>query len=387
MKVLAIAGQNLRRTLRDRTSLFFVFVFPLLLVLVIGSAFGGDYTPRLGIAHGETGPLAERLISAFRADHRIRVEGYTSESELLDAVERGGLQAGVVIPGDYDATVRTGGEAQVKQVSRQDQNGQLLRIVVQSVVDEQQAVLRAARFTAQTTGVGFDAALRSADAVASGLPAIDVRTDTTGEALFPDTLGRFDLGASSQLLVFVFLTSLTGSVALIETRRLGISRRMLATPTSPRSIIAGEALGRVSVALVQGLVIIAGTSLLFGVRWGDPLAAAALLVMFALVAGGAGMVTGAAFRTEQQAGGIGVLLGLGLAALGGCMVPIEFFSTSMRTIALVTPHAWANEGFARLVRHNGTVADVLPQLGVLLAFAAVLFVIGSWLLRRVLTSG
>ena len=98
------------------------------------------------------------------------------------------------------------------------------------------------------------------------------------------------------------------------------------------------------------------------------------------------MVIGAALRTEQQAGGIGNLVGLGLAALGGCMVPIEFFSGPMRTVSWITPHAWANEGFAKLVRHNGVVTDVLPQLGMLAVYAAVLFVFGSWLLRRRLTS-
>jgi ABC-2 type transport system permease protein len=34
--------------------------------------------------------------------------------------------------------------------------------------------------------------------------------------------------------------------------------------------------------LVQGLVIMLGSALLFGVRWGDPVAAALLLVAFAI---------------------------------------------------------------------------------------------------------
>jgi ABC-2 type transport system permease protein len=385
VKTLAIAGMNLRRTLRDRTSLFFVFVLPLLMVLVIGAAFGGDYTPRLGVVTTTQTPLTGRLITALRDDNRLQVEEFAAPGDMLTAVEHGTVQAGIVIPADYDTTVRSGGTAAIQHVARPGQNGQEMRLVVQAILDEQQTVLRAAGFAAQSTGMTFDAALAAADAVSARLPRVEVRTETTGEALFPDTLGRFDLGASSQLLLFVFLTSLTGSVALIETRRLGISRRMLATPTSPRTIVAGEALGRVAVALGQGLVVILGSSLLFGVHWGDPLAASALLVMFALVAGGAGMVTGATFRTEQQAGGIGILLGLGLAALGGCMVPIEFFSGPMRTVAFLTPHAWANEGFAQLVRHHGVFVDILPQLGVLAAYAVVLFLLGSWLLRRTLT--
>jgi ABC-2 type transport system permease protein len=96
-------------------------------------------------------------------------------------------------------------------------------------------------------------------------------------------------------------------------------------------------------------------------------------------------VIGATFRTEQQAAGIGIMLGLGLAALGGSMMPIEFFSDTMRTVSRFTPHAWANEAFAELVRRGGGLVDVAPQLGVLAGYAAALFLLGSWLLRRALT--
>jgi hypothetical protein len=62
---------------------------------------------------------------------------------------------------------------------------------------------------------------------------------------------------------------------------------------------------------------------------------------------------------------MGVVLGLGLAALGGCMIPIEFFSDTMQRVAHLTPHAWAIDAFAVLVRQDGTIVDILPELGVL----------------------
>jgi ABC-2 type transport system permease protein len=90
-----------------------------------------------------------------------------------------------------------------------------------------------------------------------------------GEALFPAGLGPFDLGASSQLVLFMFITALSGAAVLIQTRVLGLSRRMLSTPTSVRTIIGGEAAGRFVVVAVQGLYIMAGALLIFGVDWGD----------------------------------------------------------------------------------------------------------------------
>ncbi|WP_158602940.1 hypothetical protein [Jiangella rhizosphaerae] len=43
-------------------------------------------------------------------------------------------------------------------------------------------------------------------------------------------------------------------------------------------IITGEAAGRFAVAIAQAAVIITGTSLFFGVNWGDPVGAAALII-------------------------------------------------------------------------------------------------------------
>ena len=198
------------------------------------------------------------------------------------------------------------------------------------------------------------------------------------------TEGRFDQGASTQLLLFVFVNSLAASAALVQVRRLGLTRRMLATPTPVRSVLLGEGLGRFLLAAVQALFIVIAAWLLFGVNWGDPLAAGAVIAAFSLVATGAALLFGAVLSNEQQAGAL-LPLGLGLAALGGCMVPLEVFSPTMRQIAFITPHAWANDAFNQLLNHGEGVADVLPQIGVLLAFAAVLLGLATWRLRAAIT--
>jgi len=81
-----------------------------------------------------------------------------------------------------------------------------------------------------------------------------------------------------------------------------------------------------------------------------------------------------------------MLLGLGLAALGGSMAPLEVFPSTARKIAHVTPHAWANDAFSKLLKHGAGLAAVLPQVGVLLAFATVALTVATWRLRRTLTA-
>ena len=72
------------------------------------------------------------------------------------------------------------------------------------------------------------------------------------------------------------------------------------------------------------------------------------------------------------------------AAIGGGMMPLEVFSPVMRRVAHVTPQAWGNDAFAKLVGHGASVAGILPQLGVLAAVAAVLLALAAWRLRCIL---
>ncbi|MGH8913001.1 MAG: ABC transporter permease [Acidimicrobiia bacterium] len=384
-KVLAIAGANVRRMLRERSNIFFVFIFPLALILLIGAQFGGDFAPAVGIHQEDDDPLAAAVSEEIEAEESLAVTRFDTAHELTTAVERGSLQAGVFIPAGMSERAATSTPIEIGFVSRPDNAGPQLQSVVSAAVTRVMTPVGAAQFAARKADSGFEAALEAARASAGQAPGLDVETSALGEELFPPTLGRFDLGAAQQLVLFTFLTALAGSAALILSRRLGLSRRMLATPTSSGTIVLGESAGRWGVAMVQGLYIVVLTFVLFRVNWGDPLGALMILVAFSAVGAGAGMLMGATFSNDQQAGGIGVIVSLGLAALGGCMLPIELFSPAMSRVAHLTPHAWALDGFAELVRRDGTVADILPELGVLFAYAAVLLLIAAWRLRVVLT--
>jgi ABC-2 type transport system permease protein len=385
VKALAIAGSNLRRVLRWRANVFFLFVLPMLIILLLGAAFGSE-AARIGVASEGSGVLGRELVAELERRDGLEVERYGSERSLRDAVERGTVSGGLAVPPDYDVRLRSGSAASLRWFARPDSLAEELRLAVGGAVGEQAAVLRAARFLEAERGADPAEALVRARAAAAAVPPLEVRVRTAEGEDYPTGRGRFDEGASTQLLLFVFLTSLNGAIWLIESRRLGVTRRMLVTPTPVSSILAGEALGRFGIAVVQALIIVVGSAVLFGVGWGDPLAAGMLVLAFCLVGTGAGMLLGAVAGSEEQAGPLALLLGLTLAALGGSMVPLEVFPDAMRTAARLTPHAWANEAFSELLRHEGTLADVLPQLGVLLGIAAALLLAATWRLRRVVTA-
>ncbi|MGI9598215.1 MAG: ABC transporter permease [Acidimicrobiales bacterium] len=390
MKVLAIAATNLRRFLRDRSNLFFVFVLPLGIVLLIGAQFGAGFEPRVGVVPADdpasvSGTVGESILRSLESNEEITVVDYGTEDDLLLAVERGSISAGVVIPSDIERSGVDGPPVEVGFIARSDGLGPQLRAVVAEAVAVASEPLDATRYVIEQ-GATEDEARAATSAAEGQVPKIDIEVRTAGESLFPANLGQFDIGASSQLVLFMFLTGLSGSAAVIQTRNLGVAGRMSGTPTSVGSIVAGEALGRFVIVLVQGLYIMAATTLAFRVDWGDPLGAAAVLVVFAMVGAGAALLFGTLFSNDQQAGSVGVVVGIGLAALGGSMLPLEFYGDGLRMVSRLTPHAWANDAFAELVRRDGTIADLLPQLGALACFAAVFLVLASWRMRRVLTA-
>jgi ABC-2 type transport system permease protein len=385
MKAVTIAATNVRRMLRERSNIFFVFIFPLALILLIGAQFGDDFAPPVGVHQADDDPLATEVRESIESEESIAVTRFVLEEELNTAVEKGWVQAGVFLPSGMSGLAASSQQIPIGYVSRPDGAGQQLQSVVSAAIARVMTPIGAAQFAADKTGAGFDESLDVALANVGAAPGMTVETTDLGESVFPTNLGRFDLGAAQQLVLFTFLTALAGSAALILSRRLGLSRRMLSTPTSTGTIILGESGGRWSVAMVQGLYIVLATLLIFQVDWGDPFGALMILVTFSAVGAGAGMLMGATLSNDQQAVGVGIVVSLSLAALGGCMLPIELFSDTMTRVAHLTPHAWALDAFAELVRNGGTVVDILPELAVLTGYAAVLLLLAAWRLRISLT--
>jgi ABC-2 type transport system permease protein len=382
-KAAAIAATNLRLFTRDRSNVFFVFILPIGIVLLVGAQFSGDFSPAVGVSAAET-RLGADLTSLLEAGGSVTVREFSDEADILLAVERGSVAAAVVVPADADAVLASGSPVELGFVSRPDGFGPQLQSVVADALSELSLESSAVAF-AVAKGADPGTAAAAAASRADTIPTIAVTTGTAGTSLFEGVRGRFDIGASSQLVLFMFLTGLAGSAAVIQSRQLGVTRRMLGSPTSVGTVIAGEAIGRFAVTLTQGLYIVAATVLLFGVGWGNLAAVAAILVAFAAVGAGAAMLFGSLFRNDQQAGGVAVVVGLGMAALGGSMLPIELFGPTMTTVAHFTPHAWANDAFAELLRRDGTTTDILPQLGALALYAAALLLAASWRMRAVIT--
>lgn len=371
--VLALAALELRRFLADRFNLFFVLVLPLALVAVLGLQSGDGPVARVALGTGGTvdASVTESLTDRLEAAG-LEVHDYPDREGVARSVGDGYTDLGVVV-GATDPL-----ELELVAVGAPNPGVETL---VRGAADE--VALTQGRVVALTdAGLDPDEA-RELAAGPDDREPLQVRVDSDDPLAqeFAGT-GRFEVRASAQLLLFVFLNTLGASAATIQARRSGALRRGLAAPVSPGQTVTGLALGRLVIALFQAGWIIGMSSLLFGVGWGSLPNVLVVVAVFGLVAAGLALVVGVVMDAEGPASGVSVGAGLLLAAIGGAMVPLELFSDGLRRVAMLTPHAWAYEALAEIQRRDGSLLDVLPQLGVLVAMAVVVLTIGAVLLRR-----
>ncbi|NNC40560.1 MAG: ABC transporter permease [Acidimicrobiia bacterium] len=384
MKVLAIAGVNITRLLRDRLGLFFIVLLPFIIILVMGAAFGGSFNPLLGVIEEGGGTLGVDLLDHLEASD-VDLVVFDDEEALIDGVARNRVDAGLVIPTDYTDVVNRGASVTLRYFAPPNTFGGTLKESVDAAIAVQSSTVRAARFAAAEGFGDLAANLVMIETMRELVPGVRVEVVTAGESVFPGGFDPIDHSAQGMLVLFVFLTSLSAADKLILTRTLGVSRRMLSTPTGAGTVLVGEALGRFGIAFFQGLLIMVGTAVGFNIDWGNLWLSILLVTVFSLVGTGAAMLSGSIFRTAEQAGSMGVFAGLIVAAIGGAMVPFEIFPAAMQTVSKFTPHFWALRGFKDLIYREGGFGSISVELGVLLGISVGLLGLAAYRFRKILT--
>jgi ABC-2 type transport system permease protein len=382
-KVLEITRVNLVRQFRDRSDLFFVFVLPTLIIFALGLQFGGPSSARLGVVAPTGDEAADTLVELLAADGaRFEIRSIADEAALREQVERGMLEAGVVIPDGLSEALEGTGTAEIRYLGTTDSLTLGLRAPVEAAIARVAATTTAARIAVAEGAGDWDAASAAAAAGYGDMPGVEVEVSVVGDPGLFAGFSQYTFGASTQLVMFMFLISMAMAARLVHTKQLGISRRMVSTPTSLSTIVAGEAFGRLGIALLQAAFIVAMTAIVFNVSWGDPIAAAAIIIAFGVVAAAVAMLIGAMAGNPDQAASLGVFLGLSLGALGGCMIPIQTMPEVMQQVSRFIPHSWALLGLQSLITDGGGIGSVATNLVVLVGFGVVLMTLAVWRFRK-----
>lgn len=384
-----VAGLDLRRRVGDRSFLVTAVVGPVALALIISAAFssiaGIDATiavvdaDRSGISSGFVGRITAGESGGDEGGDGVTFEGRASAEEAARAVDDGDVDAAIVVPAGFEASL-SGGEAIALRViadAERPIGGAIATAVAEGFADRVDAAALSVRTALAADEEAFD------DVAHLTLAAQEVRSAAAVED--SGFSADFDAAAyfgPSMAILFLFLTVGAGARSLLAEQREGTLARLRSSPLPLAALLLGKAGAALVTGLVSLLVMWAVTQLVLGADWGDPVAVLALVVATVLAIAGIGaLVTGLA-RTDAQAEGWTSVVTFTLALLGGNFVSPGALPGALRRLSLLTPNGWALRGFTELSAGHGGLADVVPALAVLLATAAVTGTAGVALLAR-----
>ena len=389
-KIVAIAWKDSLVRFASRSELLFFVILPLTFTLILGRSFqptDGDNRITVVLVNEDEHPLTAEFIALLEGSGAIRPELMTA-AEAETAFEDGAV-AWLTIPAGFGQAVSNGTPVNLAlQTAPNNTNTMVAEQAIAAAAGEISQVILAAKISLDEAEqirpfaseadrqTYFEQGLELAQSSLAEAPErlVITRPETTPtDNGFNNTAHQ----SAGQLITWVFIPLLGTSALLAYERTNGTLRRLLTTPTTKATFLLGTITGQLTAALVQMLILVGVGQLILGLQWSqDPLALAVMLITFGLAAVALGTMLGTFVKTEQQASGLSIMLGMTMALLGGCWFPLEFFPPTAQTIARLLPTSWAMEGLTDLVTRGQALPQILPEAGVLMLFAILFFIIG-----------
>jgi len=411
-KILTIMWKDVRVLFGDWAAVALIIAGPLVLALGLGlvtGGFGPAGAPAIGripvlVVDQDGGQFATALSDLLSSDDLsdlVAAEMLADADAARARVADGQATAAVIIPPGFsdsflpDMTTGQMPAAIAVQVYS-DPGAPIGAAVVRGIVEE-----FAARVDTGVAGVrlGLSVLATSGTASPAELAAIGPQM---GEQLGGDTtaatslvrVNRVDATAGggddfnplayfapAMALLFLMYAVSLGARTLLAERREGTLPRMLAAPVTSGQVLGGKVGGIFLGGFLQLGALIVLTTLLFQLRWGNPLIVLLLIVAAALAATGWALLIAAAAANASQVINLGMAVTLLFGILGGSFVPLDDAWPALDLLSRITPNRWALDGFTALAAGEPAAAVFTP-IAALLLMAVVLFAIAALIFRR-----
>lgn len=400
-KLLVIGWKDLKVAFRDKAAII-MLVAPFALTLAMGAiagSFSGDGDTGLqdipvAVVDHDRGPLADALVEVLRSGQEgLLAAEVVQEARARERVEEDEIAAAVIIQDGFSEAMLSpaGGGAAIEIYANPARaiTASVVRSVVSAFVNELETrVVTAQVAVSQMVAQGVIAPQEAAQVgeeiglqLESSPTLITIDTGAPAQEK-EDTFNALAMIAPSMAILFLMYTvSSVGGRSILAEREERTLQRMLSTPSSTAQVLGGKILGIFFTGAAQMGILILASSLLFQLRWGDPVAVIVLVLAAVVGASGWGILLAALAKTPSQVSNVGAALMLLFGILGGSFFGGAIFPGLLGTISRITPNAWAQEGFLQLARGGG-LGDVLTPIGALLIMGLVLFGVAVWAFRR-----
>jgi len=415
-QILAITLKELKVILRDRGAVVSLILLPIAFILVMTTALSGLFNTgsssnpvQMLVVNQDRGQIAARVITDLSSVSGLELIQQQAGQALTrtaaeDLITARSYAIALVFPPDFSdqilsaATQSGAASTMVTFVTDPATSTQVVspvRGMVQGYIERQAAIAQAPLRTQQ----GFERMAAQAPAgQASAIQAIGSaftsqteekdlagNTGVSYEVVSPAKYQAVRTPTSAEqnvpgyTIYGVFFIIQTIATSLFREKNEGTFRRLQAAPLSNLALLAGKLLPYFLINLIQIALMFTVGVVVFHINLGsNPLALVLLSVASGAAATGLGLLLASLTKTQEQAGSLGALLAIMLSALGGSMVPTFVMPQFMQTLAKFTPHYWALNGFQDVIVRGLGVADILPVVGILMAFAAAFWAIAIW---------
>ncbi|HET9143683.1 ABC transporter permease [Actinophytocola sp.] len=328
---------------RDKATLFFTFVFPLMFLVVFGLIFRDAGSEKIDIGVVGNGKVIATLEQSGLAD----LQRFDNLDAAVQEVRAGNLPAVVIEQGDQ-ITLRYAASDQTQ--SR----------IVSGLLDGVVGAVNQAE-----TGQQPRYLVRADQVEDSSLKAIQYLTP-----------GIMSWGIA---ITAVFGSALT----LVSWRKKQVLRRLRLAPVGVNTLLTSRVTVTIAIAIVQAVIFI-GVGLLpvFGLQltgtwWlSIPVFLCGVLAFFSI-----GMVVGAFAKTEEAATAAANVIVLPMAFLSGTFFPIDQAPEWVRNVSNVFPLRHLNDGVMDFMVRGKAVDALLVPCAVLLGFTLVMGLIAARVFR------
>ncbi len=408
-KIFLIGWKDVTLAFRDRAALILMLAAPFVLTLGLGfvtGRFSGTSTSGvsdipLALVDQDGGSLGKQLVELFQSadlGSLVKATTFTDLSLARQQVDQDKAAAAILIPAGFSDSILAGGSAQspapVVQIELYANPSSPTSVgVIQTILEEflnrvavgqvgaqvavSQLISQGLITPSDAPRVGVEIGQRLAISQAS--PSITINGIASGgQAVEFDVLAYM---APGMALMFLMFTVSNGGRTLLAEQAQGTLPRLLVSPTTTRQVLGGKVFGIYLTGVVQVLILILASTLLFRLQWGDALGV--LVLVLAAVAGavGWGLLITALARTPGQVSAIGSTIMLTFGILGGSFFNLSAMPAWFQAVSKITPNAWGLDGFTTLAEGGG-LANIWQPVAALLVMGGVLFSAAVVLINR-----
>jgi len=320
---------------REPEAIFWIFIFTILLAVGLGIAFRNRPPDVLPVA-----AMSAQLTRALATDKGLRV------TQMDQAAGKHALDSGVIL---LLASEQPGG--------------------VTYQYDDTNPDARTARLLA-------DRAIQVAAGQKEILPARNELIHETGsryiDFVVPGLLGMNLMGSAIWGLGF----------AIVEARQKKLLKRMVASPMPRWQYLVAFLLSRLAMLVVEVVAFLGFSGLVFGVPFrGSLLELAFLCVLTSMAFSALGLLISSRARTMEAASGLMNLVMLPMWILSGVFFSASRFPVAIQPFVRALPLTAANEAFRANMLQGVAITQLIPQVGILLAWLIVPFAVSMKIFR------